>query len=264
MGMKKINVYSLKGKVTGEMELPEIFSEEYRPDLIKRAVLSGQSARIQSWGTDPMAGKRTTAESFGAGRGAAMVPRVKGSRHPAASKAAFVPHAAGGRRAHPPRTARIIHEKINKKERKLAIRSALAATINQELVQSRGHQIENIPQIPFVVDDELCSVKKTKETREIFKSLGIMDDVVRAKNGRKIRAGRGKTRGRKYKTPKGPLLVVGEDKGISLGARNHPGVDVVVVDNINAELLAPGTHPGRLTVYTKSAIEKLGDLFQNR
>ncbi|BDZ71767.1 hypothetical protein GCM10025861_22840 [Methanobacterium petrolearium] len=101
MGMKKINVYSLKGKVTGEMELPEIFSEEYRPDLIKRAVLSGQSARIQPWGTDPMAGKRTTAESFGAGRGAAMVPRVKGSRHPAGSKAAFVPHAAGGRRAHP-------------------------------------------------------------------------------------------------------------------------------------------------------------------
>jgi large subunit ribosomal protein L4e len=91
-----------------------------------------------------------------------------------------------------------------------------------------------------------------------------MDDVVRAKNGRKIRAGRGKTRGRKYKTPKGPLLVVGEDKGISLGARNHPGVDVVVVDNVNTELLAPGTHPGRLTVYTKSAIEKLGDLFQNR
>jgi large subunit ribosomal protein L4e len=91
-----------------------------------------------------------------------------------------------------------------------------------------------------------------------------MDDVVRAKNGRKIRAGRGKTRGRKYKTPKGPLLVVGEDKGISLGARNHPGVDVVVVDNINAELLAPGTHPGRLTIYTKSAIEKVGELFQNR
>lgn len=260
--MKKINVYSLEGKVTGEMELPEIFGEEFRPDLIKRAVLSAQSARIQPWGTDPMAGKRTTAESFGAGRGAAMVPRVKGSRHPAASKAAFVGHVTGGRRAHPPRTTRIIHEKINKKERKLAIRSALAATTNQELVEARGHQIGNVPQIPFVVDDALCSVKKTSETREIFKTLGIMDDVVRAKSGRKIRAGRGKTRGRKYKTPKGPLLVVGDDKGISLGARNHPGVDVVVVDNLNAELLAPGTHPGRLTVYTKSAIEKLGELFQ--
>ncbi|MCC7551199.1 MAG: 50S ribosomal protein L4 [Methanobacterium sp.] len=258
--MKKIKVYSLEGKVTGEMELPEIFSEEFRPDLIKRAVLSAQSARIQPWGTDPMAGKRTTAESFGAGRGAAMVPRVKGSRHPAGSKGAFVPQAAGGRRAHPPRTARIIHEKINKKERRLAIRSALAATTNPELVEARGHKIENIPQIPFVVDDDICSVKKTSETREIFKNLGLMDDVVRAKKGRKIRAGKGKSRGRKYRTPTGPLLVVGEDKGISLGARNHPGVDVVVVDNINAELLAPGTHPGRLTVFTKSAMEKLGDL----
>jgi large subunit ribosomal protein L4e len=189
-----------------------------------------------------------------------MVPRVKGSRHPAGSKGAFVPQAAGGRRAHPPRTARIIHEKINKKERRLAIRSALAATTNPELVEARGHKIENIPQIPFVVDDDICSVKKTSETREIFKTLGLMDDVVRAKKGRKIRAGKGKIRGRKYRTPTGPLLVVGEDKGISLGARNHPGVDVVVVDNINAELLAPGTHPGRLTVFTKSAMEKLGDL----
>jgi large subunit ribosomal protein L4e len=89
-----------------------------------------------------------------------------------------------------------------------------------------------------------------------------MDDVTRAKTGRTIRAGRGKMRGRKYKTPKGPLVVVGEDKGISLGARNHVGVDVVVVNNLNAELLAPGTHPGRLTIYTKSAVEKLGELFK--
>lgn len=262
--MTKIKVYSLEGEATEEIELPEIFMEEFRPDLIKRAVISSQTARIQPWGTDPMAGKRTTAESFGAGRGAAMVPRVKGSRHPAGSKGAFVPQAVGGRRAHPPRVARIIHEKINKKEKRLAIRSAVAATANHELVELRGHRVENLPQIPVVVDDEITKVKRTSETREIFKKLGVMDDVVRAKSGRKIRAGRGKTRGRKYKSPKGPLLVVGEDKGISLGARNHPGVDVVVVDNLNAELLAPGTHPGRLTIYTKSAIEKLGELFQNK
>jgi large subunit ribosomal protein L4e len=227
-------------------------------------VLSAQAARIQSWVTDPMAGKRTTAQSYGAGRGVAMVPRVKGSRHPAGSKAAFVPQAAGGRRAHPPRVARTITEKINRKERRLAIRSAVAATANQDLVEARGHQLENVPQIPLVVDNELCNVRKTKETREIFKKLGLMDDVVRAKTGKNIRAGRGKTRGRKYKTPKGPLLVVGEDKGIRLAARNHPGVEVVVVDNLNAELLAPGTHPGRLTIYTPSALEKLGEMFHNR
>ena len=57
---------------------------------------------------------------------------------------------------------------------------------------------------------------------------------------------------------------MGQDKGISKAARNHPGVEVVVVDNLNAELLAPGTHPGRLTMYTTSALEKLGELFKNR
>ena len=260
--MKRIKVYSLEGEVIDEIKLPEIFNEEFRPDVIKRAVISSQTARIQPWGTDPMAGKRTTAKSYGSGRGVAMVPRVKGSRHPAGSKAAFVPQAVGGRRAHPPRAQRIIHEKVNRKERRLAIRSAVAATTNNELVENRGHKIQNVPQIPFVVDDELAKIKNNKETREIFKKLGIMDDIVRAKTGKKIRAGKGKMRGRKYKVPKGPLIVVGEDKGISLGARNHPGVDIVSVENLNAELLAPGTHAGRFTIYTKSAIEKLGELFQ--
>ena len=51
----KVNVYSIQGEVKEEIELPAIFSEEYRPDLIKRAVLSAQSARIQPWGNDPMA-----------------------------------------------------------------------------------------------------------------------------------------------------------------------------------------------------------------
>lgn len=262
--MEKIKIYSLEGEVKGEMELPEIFMEEFRPDLIKRAVISSQTARIQPWGTDPMAGKRTTAESFGSGRGAAMVPRVKGSRHPAGSKAAFVPQATGGRRAHPPRPIRVIHEKINKKERRLAIRSAVAATANQELVEQRGHCTDNLSQIPIIIDDEFSKIKKTSETRKIFKKLGIMDDVIRAKSSRKIRAGRGKTRGRKYKLSKGPLIVVADDKGISKGARNHPGVDIVVADNLNAELLAPGTHPGRLTIYTESAIEKLNELFKNK
>jgi len=260
--MKKFKVYSLEGEVVDEIDLPEIFNEQFRPDLIKRAVISSQTARIQPWGSNPMAGKRNTAESFGAGRGVAMVRRIKGSRHPAASKAAFAPQTVGGRRAHPPRPEKVLHEKINRKERRFAIRSAIAATTDETLVEKRGHEIENVPQLPIIVDDELVKVKKTKETREIFKKLGIIDDIVRAKNGKKIRAGKGTMRGRKYKSPKGPLIVVGEDKGISLGARNHPGVDVVVVDNLNAELLAPGTHPGRLTVFTKSAIEKLGDLFQ--
>ncbi|KZX10722.1 50S ribosomal protein L4 [Methanobrevibacter filiformis] len=253
----KVNVYSIKGEVKEEVELPAIFNEAFRPDLIKRAVISSQTARVQPWGTDPMAGKRTSAESWGSGRGAAMVPRIKNG-----SKAAFIPQAIGGRRAHPPRAAKNHHEKINKKERRFAIRSALAAVVNKDIVAKRGHKIENIPQIPLVVDDELASIKTAKETREIFKTLGIYDDVIRAKSGKKIRAGKGKLRGRKYKTTKGPLIVVAKDQGIGLGARNHAGVDIVAANNLNTELLAPGTHPGRLTVFTKSAIEMLGGLFQ--
>ena len=165
--MEKIKVYSLEGEVVEEIELPEIFMEVFRPDLIKRAVISSQTARIQAWGTDPKAGKRTTAKSFGSGRGAAMVPRVKGSRHPAGSKAAFIPQATGGRKAHPPKTERIIHEKINRKERRLAIRSAVAATANREMVENRGHRIANIDQIPFVVGDELEAIKRDVYKRQI-------------------------------------------------------------------------------------------------
>ena len=246
----KVNVYTMEGEVKEDIELPAIFNEEYRPDLIK-------TARIQPWGNDPMAGKRTSAESWGSGRGAAMVPRIKNG-----SRTAFIPLAVGGRKAHPTRAEKNHHEKINIKERRFAIRSAVAATTNKELVEARGHNLGEIEQVPIIVEDDICSLKTTKETREVFKNLGVFEDITRAKNGKKIRAGRGKTRGRKYKKVKGPLLVVGEDKGISLGARNHAGVDVVVVENLNAELLAPGTHPGRLTIFTKSAIEKLGGLFQ--
>ena len=170
--------------------------------------------------------------------------------------------AIGGRQAHPTRAEKNHHEKINIKERRFAIRSAVAATTNKEIVEDRGHIVDDLEQVPIIVEDEIEAVKTAKQTREIFEKLGVYDDVIRAKEGKRIRAGRGKTRGRKYKKVKGPLVVVGEDNGISLGARNHAGVDVVVVENLNAELLAPGTHPGRLTVYTKSAVEKLGGLFQ--
>ena len=253
----KVNVYSIEGEVKGDIELPAIFNEEFRPDLIKRAVISSQTARVQPWGNDPMAGKRTTAESWGSGRGAARVRRIKNG-----AKAAFAPMAIGGRQAHPTRAEKNHHERINIKERRFAIRSAVACTADKDLVEKRGHKIGDIEQFPIVVEDDICSLTKTSETREAFKALGVYDDVIRAKEGKKIRAGRGKTRGRKYKKVKGPLVVVGEDKGIYKAARNHAGVDVVAVENLNAELLAPGTHPGRLTIFTESAIEKLGGLFQ--
>jgi large subunit ribosomal protein L4e len=185
------------------------------------------------------------------------MPRVKGSGTSAANKAAFAPGTVGGRQAHPPEARKVIVERINTKENRLAIRSAIAASANPDFVKARGHQIDNVPQIPMVVSDKLESVTTTKEAFEALIFLGLGDDLDRASNGRSVRAGKGKMRGRKMKTPKSLLIVVGTDLGIGKAARNLPGVDITEVHGLNAELLAPGTHPGRLVVWTRSAINRL-------
>jgi|Deesub1362A_J573_1020465.scaffolds.fasta_scaffold00098_38 large subunit ribosomal protein L4e len=257
----KVNVYSIDSKKKREIELPSVFLEDIRTDIIKRAVLAVQSERYQPQGVDPLAGKRTSATSWGPGHGVSRVPRVKGSRHHAAGRAAFVPQAVGGRVAHPPVVEKKIVKKINLKEKRKALRSAIAATKERELVEARGHKIEKLPEIPLIVEDKIQSLKTAKETREVFITLGVWEDILRAKE-RKIRAGKGKMRGRKYKTKKSALLVISEDKGIKNGARNHPGVDVVTVNELSVEHLAPGATPGRLTIYTESALKKIEERFK--
>jgi len=116
----------------------------------------------------------------------------------------------------------------------------------------------DVPQIPLIVSSRLESIATTKEAHETLTAIGLGDDLERASNGRSVRAGKGKMRGRKMKTPKSLLIVVGTDGGISKAARNLPGVDIAVVHGLNAELLAPGTHAGRLVVWTTSAIDRLG------
>ncbi|MCD6209847.1 MAG: 50S ribosomal protein L4 [Methanophagales archaeon] len=258
---RRVKVLDLSGNSIRETRLPGVFREEYRPDLIKRAVLAMQSHRLQPKGTSPLAGRKTSAESWGAGRGVARVPRIKNGR-----RAARAPQAVGGRRAHPPKTEKVLKRKINDKERRKAIRSAIAATINPELVRSRGHKFSEGVVLPIVVENSFVTLEKTADVEEFFRTIGIEADLLRARE-RKIRAGRGKMRGRRYKTKKSVLIVISgdeaEDPGnikITSSARNLPGVDVSYVGALNAELLAPGTHPGRLTVWTESSFMKLGEL----
>ncbi len=265
MSRKVMDVYNLDGEPEDEkITLPPIFDTPIRFDVIKRAVLAIASAKRQPYGTDPYAGKRTTAESWGVGRAVARVPRVKGRGYAAASMGAFAPMTVGGRRTHPSTAEKKWKQKINKKEKRLAIRSATAATSLLKLVQSRGHAIEEVPQIPLIVTEEIENLEKTKEVIEFFEKIGVIKDIERVKKRKKVRAGKGKRRGRKYKQAKGPLIVVSEDQGIFKAASNIPGVDICNVKNLNAELLAPGTHPGRLTIWSKSAIKTLEteNLFQ--
>ncbi len=247
-------VYNLEGETLKEIELPSFFNEEYRPDLIKRAFLSAFTARLQPKGTDLLAGKRRSAESYGKGYGLARVPRLPGGR------AAFAPMAVGGRRAHPPKVEKILWERINKKERIKAIKSALSATKDIELVKERGHKF-SITELPIVVDNEFENLKKTKEVYNVFEKFGIAEDIIRAKEGIKIRAGKGKMRGRRYKKPKSVLVVVGDRCEAILASRNLPGVDVITAKDLGIIHLAPGGVAGRLTVFTENAIEKLKERF---
>ena len=255
--VKSIKVLGIKGKTKGSIKIPGVFETEYRPDLIQRAFLAGASTQYQPAGRDPLAGKKTTAASWGTGFGRSRIPRVKGARHHAGQRGAFAPSTVGGRRTHPPKAEKKIVEKINRKERIYAVKSAISATGNIDLVKARGHRFAEKLTFPIVVSDELQGLTDTRETVELFKKLGIWSDVERVKNGIKIRAGKGKMRGRKYRVPVSALLVVSDDLGISMAARNIPGVSVVEVNNLSTHVLAPGGSAGRLTIWSESAIEGL-------
>ncbi|NPA85086.1 MAG: 50S ribosomal protein L4 [Crenarchaeota archaeon] len=252
----KRQVLGLDGSAVEEVELPPVFALPVRQDIIRRAFLSAFTARLQPKGRDPMAGKRTTAESLGPGRGLARVPRIKGT-----SRAAFVNSARGGHLAFPPRPDRKIHEEINKKERLVAIASALAATARREFVEARGHEIASVKELPVVVVDDLENVDKAKALREVFEKLGVWNDVERAARWRQ-RSTKGKMRGRRYKKRVGPLIIVSSEKaGVRRAAGAFPGTDVVAVNLLSVKHLAPGGVPGRLTIITKGALEEIGRRF---
>ncbi|SNR48356.1 50S ribosomal protein L4 [Halorubrum vacuolatum] len=243
-------VHDLDGGEAGSVELPAVFETAFRPDLIGRAVAAAQANRKQAYGADPFAGMRTPAESFGSGRGLAHVPRQE-------NVARRVPHAVSGRRAHPPKAEKDQSKNLNDKERQLATRSAIAATADPALVAERGHVFDDDLDLPLVVSDEFEELVKTKEALATLEALGVADDITRAEDGRSVRAGRGKTRGRKYRQPKSLLVVTSEEP--SRAARNLAGVDVATASEVNAEDLAPGAHPGRLTLWTESALEEVAD-----
>ncbi len=246
----KAQIRGLDGAVQGEIDLPAVFAEEYRPDLIRKAVIASQSTRYQPHGTYVNAGVESVGTGWGSGRGASHVPRLHNG-----SRAVKVPQARGGRAAHPPKVEKVLLRQINKKEKTKAIRSAIAATVNDELVRDRGHLFEG--EVAVVMDDAFESVARTQDLVRALAAVGVYADVEKAKASRKVRAGRGKMRGRRYKQRKSLLIVTANEP--LAAARNLAGVDAVPVGALNVEHLAPGTHAGRLTVWTAGAIQRLED-----
>jgi large subunit ribosomal protein L4e len=267
-GARTVNVYNIQGEAKSQIELPAVFNEEFRPDIIRKAVTSAQANRRQVYGPKPTAGMRHAVSWPGKGRGMARTPRT----HHGSGKGAQAPNTPGGRRAHPPKVEAIYDKYINKKERLLAKRSALAACADSEAVRARGHQFKDGITLPVVAENDFEDLPKiveekylkensvpqyAKEASNVLELLGVFGDVERAQDGTHVRSGRGKMRGRRYRTPKSVLVVVSDRRTVAKCFTNFPGVDVATPRELNLEMLAPGGDPGRLMVISKKALDSL-------
>jgi len=167
----------------------------------------------------------------------------------------------GGRMFAPTKTWRKWHKKININQKRYAVASALAASAVPALVMARGHIIDEVPEVPLVLDNAVESTKKTSVAKDVLSAVGALDDVEKAGDSKKIRAGKGKMRNRRYTMRRGPLIVYAENDGIELAFRNLPGVELCCVSRLNLLQLAPGGHMGRFCVWSQAALEALDKIY---
>ena len=257
MATKKaqVNVYSLTGEVVRKEALPTVFSTQYRPDVIKKAVVAEEANHRQPYGSKPGAGTRHSVSTWGKGRGVSRVQRISGG-----SKGAESPNNVGGRRAFPPKVDRDWSMKVNRKERIMARFSALAALSNVEMVKRRGHQFDEKVTLPVIFEDSMEKLESTSDVVGALQSVGLEPGLKRAKESINVRPGKGKMRGRRFKDSRSLLIVVSDKAApIFKSAKNLPGVEVVMPEQLNAGTLAPGGAAGRLAVFSEAALKKIGE-----
>lgn len=252
----RVHVYSLDGDVVKTVDLPSVFRSDLRTDLIRRAVTAAQANRRQPYGPGRRSGMRHSVRWSGKGQGVSRVPRIRGTMI-----GAQAPGTVGGRRAHPPRPEKTWFQKINDQERRMARNAALAALKEASMVTARGHRFKEELSLPVIIEDGIETLQPdggaTHEGVKILERLGVFPDVERAKEGRHVRAGRGKMRGRRYRQPISLLVVVKDTTTVRRLFGNLPGIEVVSPAALNAERLAPGGDPGRLTVFSEGALDVL-------
>lgn len=247
----KRNVYGIDGSVSTEVDLPQDFQSEIRADLVRRAFRAISLSKRQPYGSSPLAGTRRVGHNLGANHGMARIPRRIGG-----SRGVLLASMVGGRSAHSPRSDKVLRVKINERERKMARLSALSSIAVREMVIARGHRVPEKMELPIIVDDSITDIDKTREALELLDKLGLSEELEHVKASRNIRAGRGKMRGRKYRQTRGLLLIESRDQELN-AFRSIPGVEISKAHALSIDKLAPGGVPGRLTVFTKSAIENL-------
>jgi large subunit ribosomal protein L4e len=257
-----VRVFNSKtpNQVSGEVALPEVFSAPIRSDIVHFVFYNLNKNRRQPYAVNKDAGMLYNAESWGTGRAVARIPRVGGSGTHRSGQGAFGNMCRGGRMFNPNVTWRRWHRKVNLTQKRHAIASAIAASAVPSLVLARGHRVNQVPEIPLVVDN--FTGDKTKDFISTLQRLGLGEELEKVRNSRKVRAGQGKYRNRRYRMRKGPLFVFDDQSAVAqTRARNIPGLEFCHVDRLNLLQLAPGGHLGRLIIWTQSSFERLNHIF---
>jgi large subunit ribosomal protein L4e len=248
-------------EAASQSALPDVFLAPIRPDIVQFVHTNMRKNARQAYAVNTEAGHQHSAESWGTGRAVSRIPRVSGGGTSRAGQAAFGNMCRKGRMFAPTRIWRKWHRKINTNQKRYAVASALAASALPSLVLARGHKIADLPEVPLVIGNATESLQKTKQAIAALTAVGAYTDVEKVKASRKLRAGKGKMRNRRHVQRLGPLVVYNEDKGITKAFRNLPGVDLAQVERLNLLQLAPGGHVGRFIVWTKSAFDRLNDIY---
>jgi large subunit ribosomal protein L4e len=255
-----VTVYELQNKQSTTL-LPFVFTAPIRTDIIQSVFTSMNKNKRQAYSVNVKAGHQTSAESWGTGRAVARIPRVGGGGTHRSGQAAFGNMCRGGRMFAPTKIWRKWHVKINLNQRRFATVSALAASALPSLVLARGHKIEQVGEVPCVVDADVELFNKTRKAIAFLKEVNAYEDVKKVSDSKKMRAGKGKWRNRRHVQRRGPLVIYDQDQGLVKAFRNIPGVETCSVHRLNLLQLAPGGHVGRFIIWTRPAFDLLDSIY---
>jgi large subunit ribosomal protein L4e len=151
--------------------------------------------------------------------------------------------------------------------RRFAVASALAASAVPPLLLARGHKIESVAEVPLVINStafEAAAFARTSAAVGLLKTVGAGADIEKVKRSKKLRAGKGKLRGRRHRQRRGPLLIYhpeADGRELIAGFKNVAGVETCSVHALNLLQLAPGGHLGRFIIWTSAAFKALDTIY---
>jgi large subunit ribosomal protein L4e len=256
--MVKAKLFDVSGKEKGSVELPKLISGNIRRDILAK-VFEAQK-REQPYGSMIFAGRNYSAAGIlrrkrhawkcTYGKGISRAPRKIMSRHGQSFQwvGASANYSRGGGVAHPHRVEENQFRKVNKKELVIAMDSALSGTFDIKAAEKK-YSIKVVN--AAVVADAKILEMKTKKFIEFLETV-FGDAFVKLLKHKKVRAGSGKSRGRKYKSNAGLLVVISSDEKM-----NRSGVEVVKAKELAISDLSPNGEPGRFAVYTEKALKEI-------